>query len=380
MKRRIEFRLTVVLVGLFVASCNHVREEPAFSDISGAAKKPPQGVVLSAADVDHATLSNWSGHAVAIWLNGGAAKETEIAAARMVLNAGSTLDYFIEIGRCPELADEHPAWMASLQGHDEWRRLFPDFQSLAGRQVVKNYPWVPILYEESFEAHLKRVEALLRGLPVPRRVWLNDLQGAPSACGCGHPLCRWTADYGPVKTATPRGDDAAARFVEAVAKLVPASEVIPILVGECEEADRETVCHGVECFEGICWKAFSRQLDALSGVAPRIGVGCFYREFSRDFDRYGGEAGWVRWTLESFSKMPRLRNGVGVMPDRLIAVVQGWDVSSEQLQAQLDQAGVAGAAEQLIVVPRLDQSWQPQVFDLPDSFVMPGTSTSDHDH
>ena len=37
--------------------------------------------------------------------------------------------------------------------------------------------------------------------PLGRR-FLNDLQAAPSACGCGNTFCRWTPDYGPIRTAT----------------------------------------------------------------------------------------------------------------------------------------------------------------------------------
>ncbi len=145
--------------------------------------------------------------------------------------------YWVEVGRCPELADAHPRWMASLQGHQQWRRLFNEPVRAAAGQVVKNYPWVPILYRESFDAQLTRIGALLDGLPEVDGVWLNDLQGAPSACGCGNTLCRWTADYGKILTATPLGETAAADFTAEVAKLVPRSEIIPVWLTECEEHD-----------------------------------------------------------------------------------------------------------------------------------------------
>ena len=38
------------------------------------------------------------------------------AAAGRVRAQGLQLYYWIEIARCPELAEAHPAWMASLQG------------------------------------------------------------------------------------------------------------------------------------------------------------------------------------------------------------------------------------------------------------------------
>src|SRR6266446_5729041 len=112
------------------------------------------------------------------------------------------LYYWIEIARNPEMADAHPESMASLQGHPEWRRLFPKAPKPGDGEVIKTYPWTPIYYQETFDAHLKRIANLLKGLPSAKGIFLNDLQAAPSACGCGNIFCRWTTDYGPVTTAT----------------------------------------------------------------------------------------------------------------------------------------------------------------------------------
>ena len=169
--------------------------------------------------------------------------------------------YWIEIARCPSLADEHPRWMASVQGHDEWRRLFENPPRPDESQVVKVHPWVPVLYEESFAAHLDRVRAVISNLPPAEGILLNDLQGPPSACGCGNPQCRWTADYGPRRTATPKDDFAARDFLVEVRKLTD-KQVIPIWVTECEQHDEaaDGWCAGVGCFRGICWKAYTKQL------------------------------------------------------------------------------------------------------------------------
>src|SRR5688572_3733224 len=166
------------------------------------------------------------------------------AAAGFLRSAGMDLYYWIEVGRNPVLAEAHPEWMASLQGHPEWRRLFPQLRMAAAGEVVKNYPWVPVLYQEAFDAHLKRVARLLLGRPVPKGVFLNDLQGAPSACGCGNDLCRWTADYGPIQTATRLAADASAKFVTEVQSLAPAAKIIPVWTTECEEEDMHNKCAG----------------------------------------------------------------------------------------------------------------------------------------
>src|SRR5437773_1693566 len=67
------------------------------------------------------------------------------------------LYYWIEVARNPEMADAHPEWMASLQGHPEWRRLFPKAPKQGDGEVIKTYPWTPIHYQETFDAHLKRL-------------------------------------------------------------------------------------------------------------------------------------------------------------------------------------------------------------------------------
>ena len=88
-------------------------------------------------------------------------------AARLVNGSGLELDYWIEIARNPALADAHPDWMASIQTHEDWRRLFPQFAKTSSNTVVKVYPWVSVLYRETFDPHLQRVTGLLRGLPPP---------------------------------------------------------------------------------------------------------------------------------------------------------------------------------------------------------------------
>lgn len=329
------------------------------------------GVIVTADQVTADKIAEWkkARNPVALKIDSVANHEKDRKAARAIEQAGLQLDYFFEVARCPELAAEHPEWMASLQGHPEWRTRFPDVAKPTARQVIKNQPWVPILYRESFDAHVARIKSLLKEKPSAKRIWLNDLQGAPSACGCGHPLCRWTADYGPIKTATPLGENAAAEFVMAIQKLSADAEIIPIFAGECEKEDKDSVCCGVACFEGKCWKEFTKQLDAVAKNSPTMGVACFYREFDRDLPRYDKTAGWIHYTLDSFSSMPSKRDGVGVPVGRLIAVLQGWDVTSVQLEAQIERVKETKALGYLVSLCPIDQSWQPVVFDLSENRV-----------
>jgi hypothetical protein len=293
-----------------------------------------------------------------------ATARADSTAAERIAAAGLRLHYWIEVGRCPQLADEHPKWIASLQGHQEWRRLHPDFPQPTASEVVKCYPWTPILYREAFAAHLERIERLLAARPAPAGLLLNDLQGPPTACGCGNPVCRWTADYGPIKTATAEGDDAAARFVVKVEAIAGDSiPVIPIWTTECEEHDvaRDALCAGVGCFKGICWKAYTRQLKPLAEQSPTIGALLFYKEFGQDTKAYREPAGWVGHALRGFATMPPKHGGRAVEPQRLIAVLQGWDVTPDQLAAQRSQAEAVGAGGILVAFAKIDQSWSPRI-------------------
>ncbi len=290
---------------------------------------------------------------------------TATAAAAAVRAAGLRLGYWLEVGRSPALAAAHPQWLASLQGHTEWRGQFPQLGKPAAGQVVKTWPWVPVAYAEAFAAHRERIAQQLAMLPPADFVFLNDLQGPPASCGCGNVLCRWATDYTlhgrlPLRAATPLGHDAGARFVAAVQLLAPASEVIPVWVTECEEADTvaDGACCGVGCYTGACWREFDRQWQALQEVAPRIALLLPYEAFGRDLPRYGTKAGWVRFAIDHLRARSQARYPREIAPGALMAVLQGWGdtVSPSVQRAQAVAAGVRGT---LVAHAAIDQSWRP---------------------
>lgn len=324
-----------------------------------------RGVLISSDMVDQKALQAWkdSGQAVVLFVKD--ADESTVTAASEIHKSLGRVEYFFEIARNPELAEAQPHWMASIQGHPEWMRFYPGFQAAQEKEVVKVYPWVPVLYREAFDAHIERLQRDLSELPAPSRIWLHDLQGAPSACGCGHTLCRWTADYGPKKTAATIGDIAAADFTREVMKLSPGAEVVPILAGECEAEDKDGPCAGVGCYEGICWKAFSRQLDPLAEVAPLIGASCLYKEYGRDLERYGAPGQWAGYSVRTFESMPPQRGGKGIPASRVLALLQGWDVGKEAVDAQWEAIEKAGAAGGLISLTPIVQDWEPKKIPLP---------------
>ncbi|MBI3469887.1 MAG: hypothetical protein HY013_00855 [Candidatus Solibacter usitatus] len=307
--------------------------------------EPLRGVLVSPSQLDGALREPG---AIVLALS-----EPAAGSARRVRAAGRALYYWIEIARNPRMADAHPEWMASLQGHPEWRRLFPQASKPADGEVVKNYPWVPVSYREAFEAHLARVAELLRELPPADGIFLNDLQAGPSACGCGNSLCRWTADYGPIRTATPLPADAAARFAAEVGKLAPRSKIIPVWTTECEERDKEKRCAGVGCFAGACWREWTAQLTPLAGQAETLGVLATARALDRD-------SAWIARALASFAEMPPIRGGKALAAGRLVAVLQGWDAPPDEVRAQIRSAVAAGAGYLVARIP-IEQGWEPRV-------------------
>ena len=345
--------------------------------LSGLAQAGMQGILITHADATGKELETAKRRgidSVVLYLHEGQTGKN-VPAARRIVEHGFALYYWIEIGRNPKMADEHPEWMASLQGHPEWRRLFPR-APLPGRgEVVKTYPWVPVAYKESFDAHLQRVSKLLSGHPTPKGIFLNDLQAAPSACGCGNSFCRWTPDYGPVRTATRLGDDAAAQFSAAVQKLVPSAEIVPVWTTECEEHDgaKEGRCAGVACFPGACWREYTKQLMPVARESRRLAALVPYKAFDRDLPQYGPTAGWVKSAIQSFAEMPPLRNGQAISASRILAILQGWDVTEDEINKQIQQSSEAGSGGYVISRMRIDQEWRPKLVKVPSPPVETGS-------
>jgi len=326
-----------------------------------------RGVLLAANQITAAQLKAFEKeglNAAVLILGDEASAEENQTAAERIEKAGLHLYYWIEIARNPQLAQAHPEWMASIQTHEEWRRHFPNFPKPATNQVVKNFPWVPALYEETFPVHLQRVEALIEDLPKPKGIFLNDLQGAPSACGCGNHFCRWTTDYGPIQTAKRLPNDAAAKFVAAVAKLASGAKIIPVWTTECAEHDKQRACGGVGCFEGACWREYNAQLQAVAKQVESIGVLLPFRDFPGKESRSGADAEWQETALKSFTEVLPKRDGEAIPENRLISILQGWDMTPNQVQAQIQRNEAAGVAGLVVARSRIEQGWEPRMFTL----------------
>ena len=62
--------------------------------------------------------------------------------------------------------------------------------------------------------------------------------------------------------------------------------------------------------------------------------------------------------------MPRRHASQPVVANRLICVLQGWDVTPAEVKAQKEQAVAAGAAGYIVSKAKIDQQWQPRIHKL----------------
>ncbi len=309
--------------------------------------------------------------------------------------AGEPVCLWIDIARSPRLAASHPHWIAGMGSHDDWRRCFPDAPELGPGDRVGMYPWVPIWYRDVLAYRRAALARLLSDYTdtagVIKGVFLNQVQGAPSACGCGNDQCRWTVDYrmegGPAKVAgTP-----AALLVAALKKDLPGIEWIPVWVSECEEHDlpgegSTGYCGGVECFKGLCWKESAKEMDALAKeVSGPIAILAARKLFHRELARYDARGGWLREAIRNLEAVPPLHGRQGWPAGKLIAVIEGEgrDIGPAGEKRLVDEALAAGVGGVLVSAAPFEESWEPRrIPTVPSAKSAPGAEpggTHGHD-
>ncbi len=341
------------------------------------AKRATEMVFVAPEAVTKELLDQWRGEgftAVVLQLDEDHAADAYRAASAAIASAGLDLYYWIEIARNERMAELHPKWMASLGVHDDWLTRFPSVPKPAKGEVAKAFPWVPIGYTEAFQAHVLRVEQLLRTVPDSYRgLLLNDLQGGPASCGCGNLQCRWALDYGvPATTGSDSIDDAAARFVSAVGKLAPGKLIVPVWMTECEHGDLPAdkspdgkttgLCGSVPCATGACPRAFARQLQALVAAHPGpLGLLAAERACGRDAGHYGGPGGWIAATVGYLDTTTLAAGKPPVPHDQLWLVVQGTPASAGSETAARSAAHRQHPAAVIIARVDVDQSYEPRV-------------------
>ena len=198
-----------------------------------------------------------------------------------------------------------------------------------------------------------------------RGVLLSDVLGAPEGGGCGHATGRlWDGPPGEKISGghgvTAFGDHPGAPrlFARRVAAALNGIEVIPVITEECEagitvsgvEDPERSLGYGrMSCRNPCAARFYGRLIDDLH-VLPRVGLLALYRTFGRDVPEYGPEGAWVGGIVERYRDRDPAQ--------RLVTVLEGWDVTPEQVAAQVDQALAAGASGFVIVTRPLDQTWR----------------------
>jgi hypothetical protein len=124
---------------------------------------------------------------------------------------------------------------------------------------------------------------------------------------------------------------------------------------------KDGLCAGVGCFKGTCWRVYTAQLMPVAKRSQTLGVLLPYRSFQRDLPIYGDKAGWIIHAVKSFQDMPVRHQGQPIAASRLITVLQGWDVTDQQVALQIDVANKAGVAGFLVAYAKIEQGWQPRI-------------------
>ncbi|MBX9791880.1 MAG: DUF3179 domain-containing protein [Pirellulales bacterium] len=337
---------------------------------------PQQAVLVNPTDVTAEHLAAWRRagfSAIVTVLDERFAPAAYQQASAVIEQAGWPQYHWVEVGRCPALADAHPRWMAGLGMHDDWVERFPDARAPRPGEVAKAYPWVPIGYRAAFEAHVARVQQLLERVPTDfRGLLLNDLQAGPSSCGCGNVRCRWALDYHvPATAGEPVGDDAAGRFLQRVGQLAPAKELIPIWTTECDAIDLPGAPHGtglcgqVKCAHTTCPKAFARQWQALvEGHDGAIGLLALHRELQQPGGRGQPRAAWVASPLEYVEQIGKIAKLEPIARQRLWIVVEDLDLPVAEAKTVRDIVSQQRPAMVVIARVRVDQSFVPRIIPI----------------
>jgi hypothetical protein len=262
--------------------------------------------------------------------------------------------------------------MAALGSHADWQKNFPKFPEPGIDEVAKAFPWLPIGYRETFDAHLARLDQLLeRAPPGWRGLLLNDLQAGPSSCGCGNLQCRWAIDYDVRPTATKlTGDDVAARFLAEVRKRAGDKAVIPVWTTECENVDLPAhknqgrpgtgLCGTVGCATGACPDVFTRQWTAItSGNDGPSGLLALHTALQRTQKEFGGGANWVTNAIAYLDQTLPAHGGKAISSRRHWVVVEGFRPDEEAIAREL--AAKAGVGAVIVARAKIDQSYEPRM-------------------
>ncbi len=341
------------------------------------------GRKLAAGDLTTERLGEFARQGEVVVLDLAADESTLREACAAARAAGVAIWGWIEVARDPAATASHPEWMHAPQ-HHEWLQAFPDYRAQGGAHPAVVADWICVNNRAAFEYAHARVCSLVQAAPPLDGLLLNDIQGPPAGCGCGNILCRsWDNSPGDKIAPTPyvMPDVYFSQVfwracAESLSKLpthpLSIDRVVPILCGECEIGipmgkvfspdDLLNNCRGINC-SNVCslhyWPGMVRAFAQDRGGPAAVGLLTPYKLFGRDMPLYGDTAAWVGASQTHYHTCDPVAN--------LIAVIQGWDVSEDELSAQVAQAAENGAKGVLALEEPLDQSYHP--LPLPPGYI-----------
>ena len=271
--------------------------------------------------------------------------------------------FWIEVGRDEEAAGSHPEWLHVPQ-HTDWLAQFPDWSGASAAV----FPWLPLNNKAVFDYQLAKVTSIAAMLESGDSIYLNNVQNPPAGCGCGNLQCRsWDNSPGEKIAPSPyehREIFFTLLFLDALNAKVPSMSITPIICPECEQGvvmgtvanpDAQTrYCNSINCADpcgGFYYPGLVRALSGLEGV----GLLCTYKALRRDIPLYGEKAAWVAANINRFGEHGPVT--------KVIPVLEGWDVTEQEVKAQLDFASKAGARGYILATLPLDNSFRPVAVD-----------------
>lgn len=273
------------------------------------------------------------------------------AAVGAVRAHGCQVGYWLEVGRSPTLAESHPELVAPLEGHEGWRHAYPTVPVPGPGEIVRAFPWVPISCKEAWLLQLTRTAALLAEAPPVDHVFLNDLQDAPSSCGCGNLLCRWTPLARKTRVGTPLPRNYAAEFAASVRRIARGARVVAVLASECESTDQSGPCGGVDCAASPCWQQLAIAWGAVAADPEPIGLLALARTFRKPADWPSDRVAWLRgWSLAK-----------GHAERPLLPVLQAWGGDEAHARREAEACLRSGAAGYVLALDPVEQSITPRV-------------------
>jgi hypothetical protein len=149
-------------------------------------------------------------------------------------------------------------------------------------------------------------------------------------------------------------------FLDALNAKLPRMRITPIICPECEQGvvmgpaanpDAQTrYCASINCSDPCGGFYYPGLVRALGGLAS-VGLLCTYKALRRDVPIYGAEAAWVAANIDRYGEHGAV--------SRLVPVLQGWDVSEDEIKAQLSFVSERNVRGYILSLLPLENSFQP---------------------